>query len=158
MRNYRLLLLLAFVWITASGCSQEDDKVNILFFSELPADAERDIRSVIPEEAETVQLAFYPFHHEKLMVELAGKTGDLFLVPQEEVANLIDPVAFTKLTDVAAEDSSVDAFKREDPDTGDVHVYAIPISAGTEKPLAAFIPNYSEDKEKALAILKALAN
>ncbi|MBT2755763.1 hypothetical protein J7E71_07370 [Mesobacillus foraminis] len=175
MKNVGLVLLVTLLMALATGCSQNEDKLNLLFFSELPTEVEDEVGSVITKktgEDDKLQLEFYPFHHEKITIELAGRNGDIFFVPQEDVKNMIDPIAFTALTEMADDQLMngvpLEEFKGKDPDTGEWQVYAVPVGNESllikeigmtlQKPLAAFIPNYSEDKEEALELLKYLTN
>ncbi|WP_121613637.1 hypothetical protein [Mesobacillus foraminis] len=175
MKNVGLVLLVTLLVALATGCSQNEDKLNLLFFSELPTEVEDEAESVITKktgEEDKLQLEFYPFHHEKIAIELAGRNGDIFFVPQEDVKNMIDPIAFTALTEMADDQLMngvpLEEFKGKDPDTGEWQVYAVPVGNESllikeigmtlQKPLAAFIPNYSEDKEEALELLKYLTD
>lgn len=168
-----LIAAAAFMWLFVSGCSQADDKITIFFFSELTPELENEVLSLVPdsvENKENVQLEFYPFYHEKLIVELAGKNGDVFFVPQGELTNLIDPVAFAELTETADQShfstDAVERFKREDPATGERNVYALPVedqsllgeklNGQLQEPLAVFIPDYAENKKESLEILSHL--
>ncbi|MDG5472394.1 hypothetical protein P6709_11625 [Jeotgalibacillus sp. ET6] len=173
MKHVGLVLMLVLLTAFSSGCSQSNEKVQLLFFSEIPAGAEEEAQAIIEEntgEGTSSQLEFYPYHYEKIVIELAGRNGDLFFVPLKDVKYLIDPVAFTPLTEVAEasslEEGALEELKGTDPDTDELHVYAVPVDNDSsfikemgwtlEEPLAAFIPAYSEEKEEALSLLKSL--
>lgn len=174
MKGYETLLILTLFLLIENGCSQKEEQLNLLFFSELPTTVEDEVASFITKKIEKenkLQLEFYPFHHEKLTIELAGRNGDIFFVPQEDVKNLIDPVTFTILTEVINDTSFEgvsEQFKGKHPDTGELQVYAIPVGNDSllmkeigmtlQKPLAAFIPDYSEEKEEAIELLKYLVS
>ena len=161
-------------FVILSGCQDEDEdkKMKLLFFGDLPSTVSKDIEKIIVDgvegrKAEDYQLNLFPMSHEKLMVELAVNNGDIYFLREDVVKGLIDPIAFQPLDELVNQETSSNvAFKEYQavhPDTDETHTYAVPVSNDSllmkklgiqlQTPLVAFIPAYSEKKEEAIKLL-----
>jgi len=173
MKHVLLSLFLIFFVVIANGCTQkDDDKMELLFFSsELSSTLEDDIKSIVADglkDSEKIkkQVEFYPVNIDKISIELVGRNGDIYFIEEETAINMIDGVSFYPLDKVAenSELSVLDDYKAVNSDTGETHVYAIPIGNNSllinklgiklKSPLVALIPQYSENKEESIELLK----
>ena len=163
-----------------SGCSQEqeDNRLEILFFANLPTTLEEKLEMVIGDYTENtkedyLQIELYPMSMEKLFIELTARSGDIYFVDQSYIHGIIDPLGLHELDEVVDE-LNIDGlilpeFKDVDPDTNETHIYAVPIDGnsllmkelgiekGEAESLGAIIPAYSDNIEESIKILKQLA-
>ncbi|MDC3415933.1 hypothetical protein [Aquibacillus salsiterrae] len=170
------LVLLLLMIISVTGCSSQagDDRVGLYFFADLPTTVSDDILSILEEggigQSETFELSILPMFHEKVYAELAAKNGDIYFIKQDSVKGIIDPIGFLPLdelvTDKTFSSTNSTDYQAVDPETKEERTYLIPVGndslllrkLGLElnTPLAAFIPAYSENQDKALEILAYL--
>lgn len=174
MKKALITLLLIILVNIASGCSQgEDDKIKLLFFSSGLPSVDEKITSIVAEgvkdsEEEDFQLEIYPMSIDKISIELAAGNGDIYFIEQDSAKYMVDPVGFIPLDEIGESQSFsiIEEYKGVHPETGELHVYAVPIENGSllmkklelelEKPLVAFVPKYSKHKQVSLELLKYL--
>ncbi|MRH42799.1 hypothetical protein GH741_08875 [Aquibacillus halophilus] len=164
------IILVLFVMI-ASGCSSEEDKTELFFFADFPTTITEDVKSILVEgiegsTADDFEVSSLPMYHEKIYAELAGKHGDIYIIRQVAIEGIKDPIGFSKLDEIIDPELVTDEYKGVNPDTGDEHVYVVPIDndslllrkLGVELDiqLAAFIPKFSDNQEESIRVLKYL--
>lgn len=176
----RFILIIIVPIVIMSGCSQkqDDDKMEILFFGNLPTTLKESLEIVIGDHMKNVaedylQIELYPMSMEKIFIELTARNGDIYFIEQSYIHGIIDPLGLYPLDEVVDElilDKFIlPEYKGDHPDTNDTHVYAVPVNndsllmreLGMEleesETLVAIIPAYSDKIEDALKILKQLA-
>ena len=173
MKNYYKVWILLLMIGMMTGCKQEAPSLTVLIFSDLPTTLDENLSILMKEqlgEESTLSLELYPVYLEKISAELAIKRGDIFIVPEDDIINMMDPVSFTPLTEVAEElslnSNLLENLKGMNPDTSETELYALPLGndsyaisklgVTSKQSLVAFVPNYSQKKEESIELIKYL--
>lgn len=171
MKKIYLLVLFILIVVLVAGCSEKENKTELFFFADVHTSLSNDVENIIIEgiegsTAEDYKVSFFPMYHEKIYAELAGKFGDIYFIEQGAIEGIMDPVGFMPLDAIMDPETVNEEFKDIDPDTGETHTYVIPIEDDSrllrelgftlDKPLAAFVPNFSDSKKESIELLKFL--
>lgn len=176
--------LIGILWISIiliiSGCGQkqDDNKLEIIFFANLPTTLEDRLEEIIGEHLENtsedyLQIELYPLSMEKLFIEMTARNGDIYFIDQSHAHGIIDSLGLYALDEVVDElilnELILPEFKDVHPETNETHTYAVPIDGhsllmrelgieiGEAEKLVAIIPAYSDKIEESIKILKQLA-
>lgn len=173
-RLWKQCMLTLFVLFTLVGCSNEEG-MNWLFFSQIPSEAEADVAAIVNEvntsdsaDALTIQLISPAY--ERLINEIASHHGDILFIDESMLyPAVLDPEGLVPLDEIAGEEFATlpSDYKAVHPDTGEEHVYVLPIENDsrllselgieTTNKLLALIPIYSDYSKQSLEVLKKLA-
>lgn len=172
------LTLLLLIFVTACGAKEtkDDDTLNIMFLSEIPVSYEPHFVPYISEIIEggnvasnenlNIDVQLFPVSHDKLTIEIVSRNMDIFIVDEALKYILLDPYGLHPLDPLRDEmtPSSYEEFIMTDEDTGEPHLYAVPLDndstlvqdLGIELPsnLIAVIVKSSSHKEIGLHLLK----
>ncbi|MFC0558297.1 hypothetical protein [Halalkalibacter alkalisediminis] len=166
----KFLIPIIFI-VTIIGCSNNEDKIELLFFSEIQATMQEEIEDMISNaisvEKDEFIVNIHPVTYERLIVEIASHNGDLLFLDEELMSAAYDPDGLYRL-DEALDDAWFalvpDKYKAIDSETGELHVYALPLNNESpflqtlgvelEAPLVAIIPVYSDNKAFSIKLLK----
>ncbi|RXJ02078.1 hypothetical protein DS745_08285 [Anaerobacillus alkaliphilus] len=171
-----LFTLSVLLLITSCGFKtpEKNNNINVMFLSEIPKAYEESIVNLIStpaiDEANLdLNLVLYPASHEKLTIEIVAKQTDIFVVDYSLRHILLDPYGLTPLdqfNELLPNNSLVEEFTLEDDASGQVHLYALPITNDSKfledlglvvpSPMLAVIVSHSDHPEIALEILEKL--
>ncbi len=165
-----------------TGCQngeQENEDFTILVFSSLPESAEEKMkvftREVLGNEVD-VELIIFPPIFERLVVEVAGHHGDLFILERELLPSIYDKEGFYSLENLRDETNTVtlDSFEKEamvedEQITEEIDIYENALRVVKESAffhkegnlnepgeLVAVIPIYAQHEETAFALVERL--
>ncbi|MED3647648.1 hypothetical protein P4475_12730 [Halalkalibacterium halodurans] len=149
MKWFILLLSLYVI----SGCSNSSDQLEVKIYSESLQPFVHEIERAV-SDVRAVDIQFQAPFAEKLVLDIVAQEGDLFIVDEDLLRAIYDPIGLYPLYEVSRE-SFVDQERLsdyEDREGGEVTYYALPLSfAGSD--VALFIPLYSERKEEVMDLL-----
>lgn len=169
----RLLKTLLYSLVTIvilGGCSDQDEAVEWIFFSEITSDAGEEVEEKFKDmEGDSFTMHFYAAVYERLIGEIASHNGDILFVE----ADMLTPATFDiegllPLNSAVEKGKEIpEEYKGFDPDTGEKNIYALPIDENSvllkhfgvslDKPLVALVPIYSEQHEVSIEALKQLS-
>lgn len=173
MKNkWKMPLYALIVILILSGCSNKEDAISWMFFSELTNETGVELEELVMEhemdvKEETFNLQFFSPIYERLIGEIAAHNGDIIFVEEE----LLTPATFDaeglQSLDAAVEEGKdiPDKFKLTNLESGEENVYALPIEKDSillknldidiNKSIVALVPIYSD---KHNVSIKALAD
>ena len=166
----KFLIPIVFI-VTIIGCSNNEDKIEVLFFSDIQAtmqeEIENRISTAVSIENDEVVVNLHPVTYERLIVEIASHNGDLLFLDEELMSAAYDPDGLFPLDEALDEEwlaSVPDKYKAINSETGEWHVHALPLNdefpflqtLGVElqNPLVAIIPVYTDNKAFSIELLK----
>lgn len=171
---FKFLIPIVFI-VTISGCSNNEDKIEVLFFSEIQNTMKGEIENIISGavsiEADEFSVNLQPVTYERLIVEIASHNGDLLFIDEELMSAAYDPEGLYPLEEALNDEliaSIPDRYRAIDTETGDIHVHALPLNNDShflrklgvelENPLVAIIPVYTNDKAFSLELIRYIIN
>lgn len=130
-----LIILVSFGFLT--GCADKEDSVHtldVMFFTDLPLDLHDHLHSffenVSNQDNMTTDVHMFLPLPEKLTVEMVAGDGDIYIVEDSMYPIIFDSVILSPLdsiVDMEAIDSNMNRFIDVDEDTGEEHLFAIPV-------------------------------
>lgn len=158
----RWTILITFSFLLA-GCSNDEEQVNLLFFTDIKETAEEELRTTVEGQlddsiSQSIDLEVYSPVYERLISEIAGHNGDVILIDPDMISPaVLDPEGLVELDDIVTERKTYTA---TNPKTEEEHVYGITINAsdgGSSHELVALIPIYSDYAKQAITVLEKLS-
>ncbi|MEC1263089.1 lipoprotein YteS [Bacillus swezeyi] len=161
MKKLALPLLMAIAVLLLSSCGKgETAGTDVFVFS----DANREVKENIEKAAgkERLNVTVYPASPEKLLVEIAAKEGDLFIVPEDMFEPFYDPEGLLPLE---ADQEGRKTYSAPGKN-GEKRLYAAVIKKGVKHlngytftlntDMAAFIPIYAKKTAEAMELIRLL--
>ncbi|WP_416147392.1 hypothetical protein ACM26V_14300 [Salipaludibacillus sp. HK11] len=130
------IILCSFLTLSACGADNDDpNTLDVMFFTELPLDLNDDIDayfdSISDSDDKTVEVHMFLPSAEKLTIEMVAGDGDIYIVDDYMYNIIFDPVILHPLDSVVDGESARggidDKYFAIDEDTGDEHIYAVPL-------------------------------
>ncbi|MCY7863426.1 lipoprotein YteS [Bacillus haynesii] len=161
MKNFAFSVLLFAAVLLLSSCGKDGSRgTDVLIFSDAPAEIKENVQRAA--EKEQLNIIVFPAAPEKLLVEIAAKEGDLFIVPEDMFKPFYDPEGLQPLNVPSEEKEPYSAPGKN----GEVQLYAAVIGKGEKRlngytfqlntDMAAFIPVYAKKTPEATELIEAL--
>jgi hypothetical protein len=170
LKRFFIGFLLACLCSILSACQGNNEEFTIVVFSNLPQESILKGDNVLDSyqvEEKDVKINLYPPMLERLVMEIVNHSGDIIIIEKEMLSTVLDPIGLNPLDEIKSKDSLTDIIDLQATDEeGNTKLYAVPIPSEhpifQELPvtaeLVAIIPRYTNHKEQALTLLKALVN
>jgi hypothetical protein len=157
--------------VIISGCSNKEDKLELIFFSDLSSskleEIENIVQSAVAIDETEFEVNMYPVTYERLIVEIASHNGDILFLDEELMSAAYDTEGLHPLNEILNEDwiSRIPSdYKEAHAETGETYVYALPLDNQSpflqdlgvklENPLVAIVPVYTKNKAFSTEVLQ----
>nr|WP_236251150.1 MULTISPECIES: lipoprotein YteS [Bacillus] len=161
MRKLVWLFMPAIAAFILSACGKgEAAGTDVFVFSDAPEQVKQNIGKAAGKEG--LHVTAFPASPEKLLVEIAAKEGDLFIVPEDMFEPFYDPEGLQPLKARSEERSPYSAAGKN----GREQMYAAIIKKGEKRlngytfqlntDMAAFIPVYAKKTSEAVKLIQTL--
>ncbi|MDQ0255901.1 hypothetical protein J2S74_003285 [Evansella vedderi] len=156
--SFFLIYVLLFLLLHACGSQEveDDHSLNIMFISEVPVNFQESFGPYIEEILSDSKLAYedldinvelFPVSHDKLTIEIVNRDVDIFIVDESLRHILLDPYGLQSLDPLLEnlpESYPYEEFIMNDEETGEPHLYAIPLDNDSTlvRDLGLVLPSY----------------
>ncbi|ASB87848.1 lipoprotein YteS [Bacillus sonorensis] len=154
-------VFLTAVMMLLTSCGKADSaRTDVFIFSDASAEISGNIEKAAGKQH--LSAKFFPASPEKLLVEIAAKEGDLYIVPEEMFKPFFDPEGLRPLGSHPGDGEPYTAAGSD----GEKRVYAAVLNKGEKRlngytfqlntDMAAFIPIYAKKTDEAMDLIEAL--
>ncbi|MGG1240432.1 lipoprotein YteS [Bacillus sonorensis] len=142
-------VFLTAVMMLLTSCGKADSaRTDVFIFSDASAEISGNIEKAAGKQH--LSAKFFPASPEKLLVEIAAKEGDLYIVPEEMFKPFFDPEGLRPLGSHPGDGEPYTAAGSD----GEKRLNGYTFQLNTD--MAAFIPIYAKKTDEAMDLIEAL--